>query len=165
MVQAVHRIREWPGGEHVPIVIVFTKCDTRKQLLRDSGGLRAFTLNHYKNLVRATNRFKVFASSAVHASPGRNGTPIPNLSRPPIGVIEPLEYCLRKLTERAEIEREEYAKRERVEAFRNQALETYRDRKRSIVFWAVFWSTALALLGGIAIVTWILTHSPDPIGP
>jgi len=161
MVQAVNRIREWPNGHDVPIVIVFTKCDVRKHLLRDSGGLRAFTLQHYKNLIRASGKFKVFACAAVHTKRSDAINASPNMEPEPIGVVEPLEYCLGKITEQTQEKATQKATKERVEAYRQQAQVAFVARKRMVLFWSIFWSVAMFVIGGVAIVTWMLVNAPE----
>lgn len=158
MVQAIHRIREWPGGGEIPIVAVFTKCDVRKRLLRDSGGLRAFFVTHYTNLVRAMGRFKIYASAAVHAAPDSDGRTDPSLARQPIGLIEPLEYCLKEITERALRRREEEAERQRREAIEAQIETIKREKRRAILFWSLFWSVAIVGLAAVALVTWLMNN-------
>jgi GTPase SAR1 family protein len=161
MVQAIHRIREWPGGAEIPIVMVFTKCDVRKELLRNSGGLKAYAAKEYMNLVRAMGRFKVFACAAVNAAADTNGKVIPSINSKPIGVIEPLEYCLKKIVEREEADRHRAAAKERMLAFQKQTLDEYNSRRRAILFWSIFWSVAAVVIATIGFVTWILTNGSE----
>ena len=156
MAQAIYRIREWPGSKDVPIVIVLTKCDLHKQLLRDSGGLVAYATSNYSNLLRAMDRFKIFASAAVFTKLNLDGERVPDLTKPPIGVIEPLEYCLRKIMAREEAERERQAREEQRVRVRRFLEEQHEDKKRSVVFWSIFWSVACVLLFGVALVTWMV---------
>lgn len=156
MTQAIHRIREWPGGNEVPIVVVFTKSDMRLDLLRSAPSLAEFASKHYLNLVRVVGRFKVFAASAVRARQSGDGHTVPEMGKAPSGLVEPLEYCLIKIIERDETrqqEREEAEKREAVAKFLD---EKERAHKRAILFWSLFWSIAAVLLTGIAIVTWLI---------
>lgn len=156
MAQAIYRIREWSESKNVPIILVLTKCDLHEQLLRDSGGLEAYAKANYSNLLRAMNRFKVFASAAVSTKLNLDGERVPDLMKAPIGVVEPLEYCLRKITAREEAEQErqvQETKRVRVRRFLEKQLE---DRKKAVVFWSIFWSVALVVLAGVALATWML---------
>lgn len=162
MVQAIHRIREWADGDKVPIVMVLTKCDIRKNLLRDSGGLKAFATNEYMNLVRGMGKFKVFACAAVNAVADASGKALPSIESKPIGVIEPLEYCLRKIIDREETEQEQAAAKERFLAYQKQALAEFKSGRRAILFWSIFWSTAVVVIAAIAVITWILTRGPEP---
>jgi len=161
MVQAIHRIREWPGGNRVPIVLVLTKCDLNKHLLQSGGGLRSYVAEHFVNLLRAVKKFKIFASAAVFTNAGENGELTPDLNQTPIGVIEPLEYCLHKI---AEQEREEWAKQERdsrERAYKKKEAEEHEAKRKSIMFWAIFWSVATVILGVVGIITWILVNGGD----
>jgi len=158
MVQAVHRIREWPGGSDVPIVVVFTKCDVHKRLLRKNGGLKNYLVTRYGSLIRAMNRFKVFAAAAVHTRPGKNGEFRPTLEKRPVGVIEPLEYCLDTIVQRGQekLEAEQLEKYQIAE--REQRHQEYLAQRRSVLFWSIFWSVALVVLGAIGIFTWVMVH-------
>lgn len=161
MTQVLNRIREWPENKDIPIVIVLTKCDIHKHLLRDSGGLVEFTRSNYMNLLRAMDRFKIFASAAVFTKQGQNGDRIPDMSKPPVGVVEPLEYCLKKITsqEIAKLEHEaQVAQRLRIKKYHQKQ---YDDQKRSVVFWSVFWSVACVVLFGIGLVTWMILNGSE----
>ena len=161
MVQAIHRIREGPGGENVPIVFVLTKCDVNKYLLRDQGGLRSFVATHYANLLRAVGRFKVYACAAVRAIPTADGEQTASLEKPPIGVIEPLQYCLEQMAEQERVQRENEQLHEQASRLKRHVALEYIAHRRAILFWSIFWSAAIVLIGGVAIVTWILTHRTE----
>ncbi len=156
MTQAIHRLREWPDGKDVPIVIVFTKCDLHKRMMRDHGGLREYATSNYANLLRAMDRFKIFACAAVFAKQNPDGERVPDLTKPPIGVVEPLEYCLLKIKEREEAGRERQAQEETRVRVRRFLDKQHEDKKRAVVFWSIFWSAACVLLFGVALVTWIV---------
>ncbi|MCH8824528.1 MAG: GTPase domain-containing protein [Planctomycetes bacterium] len=161
MTHVINRIREWPESKDVPIVIVYTKCDMHKKLLRDSGGLKKYAIANYMNLLRAMDRFKIFASAAVFTKPGLNGDRVPDMTRPPIGVIEPLEYCLQKISSH-EIEKMDHeaqvASRLRVKKYHEKQ---HDDQKRAVMFWTVFWSIAVVGLFGIALVTWMILNGSE----
>lgn len=162
MVQAVRRIREWTGGESVPIALVLTKCDRHKHLIRGEGGLRQFIAKRYAPLLREVGTLRFFASAAVQAKPGDNGEQLPNLGRKPIGVIEPLTYCLEHVQKEERRRREEREAKERMDAYVAKTQGQQQAQRRTILFWATFWSSAIVLLAVIGLVTWILV-SREPL--
>ncbi|MFQ5502431.1 MAG: hypothetical protein ACE5EQ_09045 [Phycisphaerae bacterium] len=65
MVQAVQRIRDWQGGEDVPVVLVLTKGDRNTKLIRSHGSAKEFVLRHYPALARTLKRIAIYPISAV----------------------------------------------------------------------------------------------------
>ncbi len=94
LMQAALRIRSGVDGASVPIAIVFTKADASAAFLREAGGTRAFAKRHFGQLFDNVQRTAVFASAAVGERRDARGKSVPDLSRPPTNIIEPLRYCL-----------------------------------------------------------------------
>ena len=41
---------------------------------------------------------------------------------------------------------------------KTETIKRFQVRRRQILFWSIFWSSALVLLAAVALVTWILTQ-------
>ncbi len=97
MTAAVRRIRQSPGGSHIPIALVLTKLDLHGRVVRECGGLVAFVKRHLFPLLRALHRVRVFGCVAVRSRPDALGVLRPDPSTPPQGIVEPLEFCLQRM--------------------------------------------------------------------
>lgn len=159
MVQAIHRIREWPGGDCVPITLIMTKHDQHRELIKSYGGLRSFVMLKYPALCRAVRQVNVFSVAAVSAKVGPDRVPVPSLHQPPIRLVEPLQHCLDQLRRRGKAEAAEAAARERRVA-RAEVIEAeVHARKRSILFWSLFWVGAVLVFGVTGLVLWMALGS------
>jgi len=114
MVQAVERIRNWPGGDQVPIVLVLTKWDLTRKLIHESGSPGQFVQRHYPALLRTLGRVKVYEVSAVQQKPDADGKPAPTPDSLPLNIEKPLRFCLDQL--RAQEQAREQARREQERA-------------------------------------------------
>jgi hypothetical protein len=94
MTAAVRRIRRGPGGSHIPIALVLTKLDLHGRMVRECGGLVGFVKRHLFPLLRALHRVRVFGCVAVRSRPDALGQQRPDPQTPPLGVLEPLQFCL-----------------------------------------------------------------------
>ncbi len=111
MSEAIRTIRESPGGAVIPIAMVLTKCDVHQALVKEAGGLRAFTDRYYFNIMRtARGTTKRFAAAAVRVRRDALGRDVPSIQSEPINVVEPLKYCLEKMISRSRVEQELEAK-------------------------------------------------------
>ena len=99
MTAAVRRIRKGPGGSHIPIALVLTKLDAHGRVVRECGGLVGFVKTHLFPLLRALHRVRVFGCVAVRTRPDAIGQPRPDPSTPALGLLEPLDHCLRGMPE------------------------------------------------------------------
>lgn len=99
MTAAVRRIRKGPGGSHIPIALVLTKLDAHGRVVRECGGLVGFVKTHLFPLLRALHRVRVFGCVAVRTRPDAMGQPRPDPSTPALGLLEPLDHCLRGMPE------------------------------------------------------------------
>lgn len=152
MVQAVKRVRNWPGGEQIPIVLVLTKMDKNLPLIRQEGGLVSFVKNHWPALARTLQRIPIYSISAVQTHKNSNGELVPSPSSEPRNIMKPLMYCLKamgKLDQR-HVYKEKQADEERLRhvAENMQAAE----KRRQKIFWAVvtiaivlIWAFVMAL--------------------
>lgn len=152
LVSAIKRIRDWPGAEGVPIALTLTKCDRYRDEIESRGGIAKFVKEHYANLYRVTfgrgRAGMVFGASAVRAKKDGLGNEVPDLSKPPKGLIEPLEYCLTELQRHRVRRSQEQAEQQRVQAEREaEVIEQEADRKLARF---TAWLIGLAILAVIA---------------
>lgn len=133
MHRVIHRIREFPGGERVPIAIVLTKCDLRYDLIRSLGGLKSFARTYLMNLLRpAGQEVKLFQSVAVWTRKSRRTSErVPDLERSPVNLVEPLTWVLQEMIK---LKRETVVADEKRQAgdLVTQALAILNDTSRSI---------------------------------
>ena len=160
MVRAIRRIREWPGGDAVPITLVMTKCDEHRSLLKSEGGLLAFARKWYPNLVIAAGgRMKIYACAAVHARLDARGDSIPDTRKDGQNLIEPLVYCLEGLAKlKMNLERKRQIQAQAQRQIQSEAFEKDRERVASSKarITTFFLSAAAALLVISAFVVGIL---------
>jgi hypothetical protein len=97
MVQAVQRIRNWPGGQDVPIVLVLTKMDLHQGLIDRSGGVKEFVRQHFPALVRVMKAIPIFQISAVQVEKTSDGSLRPRHDSALINIDNPLRFCLSKI--------------------------------------------------------------------
>ena len=153
MVQAVQRIRNWPGGDNVPIVLVLTKMDLHQRLIDGSGGVKEFVRQHFPALVRVLKEIPIFQVSAVQVDRKPDGSLRPRHDSALINIESPLRFCLSKIdnAERAmQRQQMEEARRRQV---RRVEIEEQRLERRHKVFWALVIVAMLAAgLGVIALI-------------
>lgn len=157
MAQAIHRLRDAPEGSRIPVAVLFTKCDLNRAALREAGGLRAFCKRHYRGLLRGVQLFRLYGTVAVHAVPVASGRLIPQLERAPIGVVEPLRFCLEMIrdTHRADdsLRRAEAAAHQRHVAVMTASTE----QRRTIIFWSIAAALTLFVFGLVTLLTLFLS--------
>jgi hypothetical protein len=161
LVAAIKRIRDWPGAETVPVAITLTKCDRFRDELEAEGGIAKFVKEKYSNLYRVTfergRRGMVFAASAVRGKKDGLGREVPDLSKPPKGLVEPLEYCLKSMqVHRAARASEE--QRERMARAAEEAMiaEQEADRKMArFSGWLIGGAIAVVLVALVLFLVWI----------
>jgi hypothetical protein len=154
LVQAVQRIRNWPNGQDVPVVLVLTKIDQYQELLDRFGGPDGFVRHHFPALIRLLKQVPIFQVSAVQVRKRSDGKFAPKSDFAPMNVDKPLRYCLRKML-KAEIK----AETEEQEAIRRTAIiraERERVRKEKTQNITLISLVALILAVGIAAVVWII---------
>lgn len=160
LTNAALRIRNSPGGELVPIAIVFTKCDVNAPFLREAGGVRAFAAKHFGPLLRELDRTSVFPCAAVRVTTNVLGKSVPQADRPAENVVEPLRYCLSFMERRAEHARAKAARVERDMAIRAAQDAEIAERKKSATAWVVFAVAIAMLLASVAVAAvWFATRS------
>ncbi len=132
MTQAVKRIREFPGGESVPIAIVLTKCDIHKGMILALGGLKKFRDDYLLWITRTAVRYyRTFECSAVRVThQGRTSGGSPDLTKPPLNVVEPLKWILEQL-ESARVRDRNAAEQERREQLITRTLAHAREAIRT----------------------------------
>jgi hypothetical protein len=138
IVQAAQRIRRWPGGEDIPIVLVLTKSDRHKALLDSYGSKKNFVAQHFPALHRLLKQIPIFAVSAVQVEPGPDGALIPRKDSVPVGLEDPLRYCLQAVhgvEERAAAEVRQ--REEQTRLARMVELEEKAGQRRQLTFAAI----------------------------
>ena len=95
--EALRRVHAGAGDVDVPVALVLTKCDVALPYVRASGGSRDFVEQHLPGLVRDGGLFRVFAASSVRSRPDALGQPRPATEKDALGVLEPLQWCLKRL--------------------------------------------------------------------
>jgi phage FluMu protein Com len=104
--QAVARIRNWPGGSEVPVVLVFTKSDMSFKLVKEHGGLASFIKKFYPALARSLKKVQIFQVSAVQVARDASGKVVPKRDSKPINLEQPLVHCLDYLAEQVRLKEE-----------------------------------------------------------
>jgi len=94
---ALRRVQSGPDVSPVPVAVVLTKCDVAVAHIRKVGSPRAFVDHYLPGLVRDGGDFTVFAASAVRSRVDALGQPRPVPDRDPLGIVEPLQWCLKRL--------------------------------------------------------------------
>lgn len=164
MTQVVVRIRRAVGGANVPIAIVFTKCDQNKPLLREAGGAKGFSEKYLRQLMAELKKPAVFPSTAIRSSSSSRGKSIPDLSQPPVNVVESLLYCIRAIEIGGDLRVAEEARREMEEQVRQEELASaeHRERRRwlRLVTWIGGGVAALAIAYLLAATILFLVGTP-----
>lgn len=106
MTQAVMRIRNWPGGREIPVVLAFTKADENKPIITAEGGLENFVKRRLPALARTLQRAAMFQVAAVQVAPGADGKRVPRPDFQPWQIDKPLRYCLEQLEMQRELDRQ-----------------------------------------------------------
>ncbi len=97
MSAALRRVHERAGDHAVPVAVVLTKCDVALPHINEAGGARQYLESHLPGLVRDGGVFRVFASSAVRAQADALGTLRPVPEKDALGIVQPLQWCLKCL--------------------------------------------------------------------
>jgi hypothetical protein len=154
IVQAIRRIRDWPGGQKVPIALVLTKADRNVHLFRGKENTKDFISTHYPALVRTLGRCRYFHASAVQAKRDREGRLRPSADSVPVNIVEPLKYCLdvlKQYDDEQQAAAEQDAKQHAVEEYLRAQQAAQRRQQRDFAIFII----ALITLG-ICIVGLIL---------
>lgn len=164
LVAAIKRIRDSAGAEHVPVAITLTKCDRFREEIESVGGPGKYIRTHYMNLCRVVfrkgSRGTVFACSAVTVKRDGMGNEVPDISKPPRGLVEPLQYCLEALQLGRELVKvRERAERTAVKAA-EAALEVQKaERKERMLSTGALLFTSLFIATAVVIVVIVLSKS------
>jgi hypothetical protein len=133
MVQAVKRVRDWAGGERVPVAVVLTKADKNLPMIQGDGGPAEFVKKQWPALVRTLKRFPTFLVSAVQTQDGADGKPLPRADTKPVNVEKPLEFVLQEMEKvDQELQRQHAAEAAR-EAQRRQQEDLARQQRRRMI--------------------------------
>jgi len=145
-VQAVERIRGWPGGEQVPVTVVLTKMDLYQGLLQQYGGPTGLVQHHFPALVRLLKRVVIFQVSAVQVFRDVNGQLRPAINSIPTNLENPLKHCLREIesARQKEARRNQEIQRQIRAANELQQIQR-REKKQNVLLIAVI--CAILLIG------------------
>lgn len=154
MIQALRRIRSTPSGRRVPIAVVLTKVDAHAARIRAAGGLKPFVEKALPALARVAAGARVFGCAAVQTTVDPMGRRLPQIRTDPVGLIEPLAWCLRSLGSLRASEFETQRRRELEELARlEQAADAEAaagERKILVAVWIL--AAVLVALGAFVIV-------------
>jgi hypothetical protein len=156
LVQAVQRIRNWPGGDAVPIVLVLTKMDQNQALLDRFGSAKEFVRQHFPALVRLLKQIPIFQVSAIQTQLDADSRPRPRSDSQPINVENPLQYCLREIQRAEELVRHEREDTEaRLQAMKLEREERSKERRTNkLLTIALIIIFVLGAALAVAIVMW-----------
>ena len=135
MVQAVKRVRNWPGGEKVPIALVLTKMDQNRDLVRREGGRVGFVKNHWPALARTLKKTAIFSVSAVQTEKDSNGKRIPSPSSEPINLEGPLKVCLKVMDKLDNLQEVKEMREKEERSLRDMEFHLAKEERRSKAFW------------------------------
>lgn len=156
LVQAVQRIRNWPGGDSVPIVLVLTKMDQYQHLLDQFGGSKAFVRHHFPALVREMKHVPIFQVSAVQTQKKSDGTIAPSADSQPVNIDMPLRFCLDLIDKNQETAEQQRLQDQRAEYERQSAeAERVRETKQNVL---LFIAVGILLLAGAVAAAVILIY-------
>ena len=158
LVQAVERIRNWPGGQDVPIVLVLSKSDTHQALLDKHGGMIGFVQHYFPALSRTLRKIPIYQVSAVQSVRLPNGKILPKIDSVQINVEKPLMYCLEHMNlveSRREQERQNEAIRmETIRLEREEERRAKRSTTMVVTLIIVIGIIGIAILGLIVYWKW-----------
>jgi len=136
IVQAMERLRKWPGGTDVPLVLVLTKVDETGRLLKKYGGTGTFCQKFFPKLIHTVTNLKVCTVSAVQTI--NNSREIKS-GFVPTNLETPLRYCLDMISES-----EKFAVREKMQKLNIQKMKRQIKRDR-IISWCIITVIAAAI--------------------
>jgi Double-GTPase 2 len=155
LVQAVQRIRNWPGGEQVPIVFVLTKADAHQEILDRFGGPVGFVRAHFPALVRLMKQVPIFQISAVQCTQNGAGSIVPRIDSVCINVEKPLLYCLNiidRMQREDEVRQERERQQEALLASERKQMATERMQSRILTtFIVIIFLIGAAAVGAIVV--------------
>lgn len=156
MVQAVQRIRNWPGGDEIPIVLVLTKMDLHQRLIDRAGGVKEFVRQHYPALVRVLKEIPIFQVSAVQADRTPDGKLKPRRHSALINVENPLRYCLSHIHKAEQAVQTQQMAEARQKQVRKLEMEERRHELRHNIFWTSL--VVVLLAAGLGLVALIIVY-------
>lgn len=146
MVQAVERLRNWPGGENVPVVLAMTKADRNRKILLAAGTMREFVQRHYPAVLRTCPKLSIFAVSAVQEYRDPPGVRRPKPDSLPVNLEKPLLYCLEQLRKR-ETEKQRQERERAVQEAELALVRQEEERIRALNRRAAFIVAAILIVG------------------
>lgn len=157
MLQALERIRNWPGGENIPVALVLTKYDLRRPMIKAAGGPAKFVRTRFPQLAQSFGDAKVFVASAIQFLDGKHAEADGARVNPHFeshGLEEPLRYLLHHIDSvekyENEVEQRE-ATRKHVEQMKIQA---EKERVWKLFMWAGFWVLVTAVTALAMFIAW-----------
>ncbi|MCH2162617.1 MAG: hypothetical protein MK085_12195 [Phycisphaerales bacterium] len=170
MTQALYRVRRSAGGGGVPIAIVLTKWDLHMKRVKRMGTTKFFRkfLNNLSRIDPPTERFPCSAVRSIQDAGDRD---VPDTSREPQGVVEPLIWVLNHILIRqqsARVLEQRRIQEDQQRQAHQAAVETeFVQKRRMRRFWFVF-IILMALIAALAIGTaiwWVATGQSSGTTP
>ena len=166
MTVAVERIRNSPGGNDVPVCIVYTKCDMYEDLFKSHGGVRSFSKKHLPQLMRQAGDFRFFPSVAVWDRTGEN----PNYKKSPVYLVEPLLACIKGFQKAEAMDRQRHLISQQHEIARRAEIEANHQEKQATFALLIIWGIVtlvlvlviLELTGAVPVLDLMTGVSDDP---
>jgi hypothetical protein len=156
MTQAVSRIRSWPGGQDVPVVVAFTKADVTANIVSAEGGLHAFMKRRFPALARTMQKAMMFQISAAPSENDAGGEAHPKPHFQPYQIEKPLVYCLDQLQMREATQRHNAVVRQQIQAAQAQRDMRVRTEKRTNRKVAAIVAGMIVLAGCLIAIIWAM---------
>lgn len=151
--QAVEYLRGSPGGEEVPIVLVYTKGDRTSHYVDRDGGLEAFTKKRLPALARTLRMVRLYRVEAVQTVRGDNREWVPKPHFKPRNIENPLIHCLDAIIAERECEQFRLTEVERQKALEaRDRNEERRQRRANRILAAVIVSMIVIAACAIALI-------------
>jgi len=153
IVQALSRVRNWAEGNTIPVVLVFTKFDEGRHILKKHGGASAFVKKFFPRLVAVASTLRICKVSAVQVCRDENGKAVPRKEFAPVNLENPLVYCLKVIKDHDEVK--DRAKKQKEYARLVEQIELKTKTQYVLLLIGLF----LLFLALVALVIEILPHS------
>ena len=154
--QAVEYLRGSPGGDEVPVVLVYTKSDRTNSVITRHGGLASFTVRRLPALARTLKKVPMFQVSAVQCARNAEGQPVPTRKSKPVNLEMPLVMCLNALHAQDRAKRELLSAAERRAAVEARLRQDEERERRSGRILAAVVASLVVVTGCIIALIWVL---------
>ena len=139
-----------PGGDEVPIVLVYTKSDRTSHYIDRDGGLEAFTKKRLPALARTLRKVRLYRVTVVQTERDGNREWVPKPLFKPRNIEKPLIHCLDAIIAQREGEQLRLSEVVRQEAIETR-LRTDERRERRHNRMLLAFVVSILVVGGCAI--------------